>query len=219
MRRASVILSMFVVICVGCLFVVFRNCDLFKEKQNPSCERKMLNFESNVWGRVNGLSYAVYSSVSNITISADSDESSRHMLYALCKQFSSLQYESRSPREIRAVVSKYEELVLYLSLGLVRNQALESEVGAFILDSLDQLVGMWIYIDEKYAGDDSIYVKNCRIVVQKEIKTFIRFFETVGIRLVFDQYSEQAKEKFLQKWRKFIESKKMFLTEILGARP
>jgi hypothetical protein len=159
------------------------------------------DFESAVWGRSNGLSQAVYSSVSNIIINAGSVETSCGRLLSLSTRFTSLQYKKRTPREISLVVSDYEELTLYLCLGLLKSGASESDIGEFILNALNQLREMSIYLDT--INDRNMTdLATAKKVVKNQLEQYTRFFETVGIRLVFGQIGESAKRDFLLKWNR-----------------
>ena len=191
------------IICIG-FFAVVVICILFlltfrMAKSFGLSDWQNGDFESAVWGRSNGLSRAVYSSVSNIIINAGSVEASCGRLLSLSTRFTSLQYKKRTPREISVVVSDYEELTLYLCLGLLKSGASESDIGEFILNALNQLREMSIYLDT-INDRNMIDLATAKKVVKNQLEQYTRFFETVGIRLVFGQIGESAKRDFLLKW-------------------
>lgn len=199
MYRSKVILfccCVAALILLGYLFNQFHRFDVV----NASNEDEITDIKEDAWLSVNGLSASVYSSVSNILSSTGGVTQSQKLLLELSEKFLTLEYNHRSCEEIRNIVIRYEEVVLYLCLGLVKSGAPKADIESLIIDAYKQLYSIKSNLERKESENKSLEKESAKRVIETELKTYERFFETVGIRLVFEKFGKLAQEEFLRKW-------------------
>ena len=187
MYRSKVILfccCVAALIMLGYLFNQFHRFDVV----NASNEDEITDIKEDAWLSVNGLSASVYSSVSNILSSTGGVAQSQKPLLELSEKFLTLEYNHRSCEEIRNIVIRYEEVVLYLCLGLVKSGAPKADIESLIIDAYKQLYSIKSNLEKKESENKSLEKESAKRVIETELKTYERFFETVGIRLVFEKF-------------------------------
>ena len=97
---------------------------------------------------------------------------------------------------------KYDELVVYISLGLVKYGATKTDLEDFVIAALDRLQCM-----EKYLRIKSLSVKqkekqkhnNAIEVLRRERQGYVEYWEKVGSRFVIGRFGENAEKEFLDK--------------------
>ena len=187
-----------ITVIAGVFFVITADSLNFR----PAVINKNIShFESNAWGRVNGLSESMYSSVSNIIAITGGGVKSKTSLLELSEQLLSLNYKEHTCKEIQDIIVKYEEVVLYLCLGLAKANASESDISNVIIGGYYQLFKMRDFLSKQsYEHGETLEKTNAKRMIEKQIETYIRFFETVGVRLIFERYGSNVQKKFLQRW-------------------
>ena len=143
----------------------------------------------------------MYSSVSNIIATTGGGVKSKTPLLELSEQLLSLNYKEHTCKEIQDIIVKYEEVVLYLCLGLAKADASESDISNVIIGGYYQLFKMRDFLSKQsYEHGETLEKTNAKRMIEKQIETYIRFFETVGVRLIFERYGSNVQKKFLQRW-------------------
>ena len=195
--RVSIVVILFSVI-ISSLFLCLKNdqSTVFL----PDCVILSNNIE---WSRPNAVSDAVYSVASNIIMRSESKEQALSHMLKLSRDFINLPYISHAPEEIGMAVFKYDELVLYICLGLVKCGADGDDIGNFIIAAYKKLSQIESYLNCKISemcDNDSSEYKLAGNIVTSEKIAYVRYWDNIGIRFVFDQIGEKEKTSFLVKW-------------------
>ena len=154
------------------------------------------------WENPNGVYDAVFLVSSNITFQSKSNVHSLEALVELANAFINLPYKNLTPEKIAQSVVKYDELVVYISLGLVKYGATKTDVEDFVIAALDRLQCM-----EKYLRIRSLSVKqkekqkhnNAIEVLRRERQGYVKYWKKVGSRFVIGRFGENAEKEFLDK--------------------
>ena len=199
MRRGQIVTAFFILGVSVVFLYLGKDKNFTRSDDESNLKFDVLDYD---WG-IDSLPGAMYSSVSNIRNVADSAATSRMKLLSLAKHFSTLEYKKCSPCELRNAMSKYDEQVLYLCLGLLKSGASGEEIGDFIIAALSQLERIGEFVDGVKVVDalEVRAVNGAKIAIQQEIKNYITFFDKVGIRLIFDQLDEREKMNFCKRWK------------------
>lgn len=202
--RMRNILHMVALILCGIVVVVMVSDKIGREKADEGKNQIKNNVLSDSirWENPNGVYDAVFLVSSNITFQSKSNVHSLEALVELANAFINLPYKNLTPEKIAQSVVKYDELVVYISLGLVKYGATKTDVEDFVIAALDRLQCM-----EKYLRIRSLSVKqkekqkhnNAIEVLRRERQGYVKYWGKVGSRFVIGRFGENAEKEFLDK--------------------
>ena len=195
-------LHVVVLILCGIVVVVMVSDKIEKTDEGESQIKNNVLSDFIRWEKPNGVYDAVFLVSSNITFQSKSNVHSLEALVELANAFINLPYKNLTPEKIALSVVKYDELVVYISLGLVKYGATKTDVEDFVIAALDRLECM-----EKYLRIKSLSVKqkekqkhnNAIEVLRRERQGYVEYWEKVGSRFVIGRFGENAEKEFLDK--------------------
>lgn len=192
-----IIVVMFVGIVLGILFLVMKGS---ATEMPRTC---VLSYEDIEWDKPNCVRDAVYSVSSNIVLQSVSQDQALGRVLKLADDFLRLPYDGLTADRIRMSAAKYDELVVYICLGLLKYGADANVVGRVVIAARERLRRMEMYLRNKALTkkkDQGQRYKIAAEVIRKEYETYVRYWESVGIRFVFDRFGDDKKKDFLKKW-------------------
>lgn len=198
MRYSRIIIGvMFVGGISGLLFLVM------KGNENERPKACLLSSEDIEWDKPDCVRDAVYSVSSNIVSQSLSQDQALERVLKLADDFLRLPYAGLSADEIRLSVAKYDELVVFICLGLLKYGADANVVGQVVIAARERLRRIEMYLRNEASAlkkDNSQRYNIAAEIVRNEYETYVRYWENVGIRFIFGKFGDDVKKDFLEKW-------------------
>lgn len=202
--RMRNMLHVVVLILCGIVVVVMVSDKIGREKADEGESQIKNNVLSDFirWEKPNGVYDAVFLVSSNITFQSKSNGHSLEALAELANAFIALPYKNLTPEKIALSVVKYDELVVYISLGLVKYGATKTYVEDFVIAALNRLECMEKYLRIKSLSEkqkEKQKYNNAIEVLRRERQGYVKYWEKVGSRFVIGCFGENAEKEFLEK--------------------